>query len=157
MAKTRRRTKPFARVDKLAVAMAHNPLNSRSGKESVIKGPDKQMCRITQTISTWKFDIRHYPGKAMFFADTTSRYLILAKEKDMETAFLAARAVPMDKVASSAKNDNAHQANCAALSASTAPAPSACKELHRYRDKLCPRDGILRYDDRPAIPHGIRV
>ena len=64
MAKTRRRTKPFARVDKLAVAMAHNPLNSRSGKESVIKGPDKQMCRITQTISTWQLDTRHGPSEA---------------------------------------------------------------------------------------------
>ena len=108
----------------------------------------------------WKFDIRHYPGKAMSAADTTSRYLILAEENDTETAFLAnlaARATPIDKVASSAKSDDAHWAKCAARSAGTAPAPSTCKELHRYSDKLCPRDGIPMYVDQPAIPREIRV
>ena len=132
------------------------PLISQREEGPLDKGHNAHLFRITQMLSVWRFDIAHYLGMAMCYADTTLRYLILAEENDTGTAFLAARlaamATSINKVAPSA-----YWTNCTALSASTAPAPSKCKELHRYRDKLGPRDGTLTYINRPVIPHRTRV
>ena len=108
-AETQRQIMPLTEVDKLAVATDHNPLISQSRKTSLDKGHNAHQRRITLTKGMRKFDVRHCPGEAMFFEDTTSHHLILTRENATETAFLvadsAAMAIPKDEIASSAKSD----------------------------------------------------
>ena len=108
----------------------------------------------------WKFNIIHSLGKTNFFADATSRHPVQAEEDDPETAILAANlaaiAISIDEIASTAKVDAAYWATYSALSAGKTPLSAKCKEYHQYRDKLYPQDGVLMYDDRVVIPNGIR-